>query len=111
MSSTDAIVIIGGGQCGARAAHALRESGWDGAITLVGSENQLPYERPPLSKAVLLGQRLADQCTIYDTAFYRDQGVDSRAVLDTFWTPDAYASIRWWLHPPATFPTGTEWAI
>ena len=78
MSSTDSIVIIGGGQCGARAAHALRENGWDGAITLVGSEKPLPYERPPLSKAVLLGQRLADQCTIYDKSFYRNHGIDIR---------------------------------
>lgn len=78
MNSTDSIVIIGGGQCGARAAHALRENGWDGAITLVGNERELPYERPPLSKAVLLGQRGADQCAVYDEDFYRDQGINIR---------------------------------
>lgn len=76
MSSTDSMVIVGGGQCGARAAHALRENGWNGAITLLGNEAMLPYERPPLSKAVLLGQRTADQCTIYDKAFYRDHRID-----------------------------------
>jgi len=70
------MVIVGGGQCGARAAHALRENGWNGAITLLGNEAMLPYERPPLSKAVLLGQRTADQCTIYDKAFYRDHRID-----------------------------------
>lgn len=49
------MVIIGAGECGARAALALREHGWTGAITLVGAEDLAPYERPPLSKAVLTG--------------------------------------------------------
>ncbi|MCT8999765.1 NAD(P)/FAD-dependent oxidoreductase [Chelativorans intermedius] len=44
------IVIIGAGECGVRAAFALREAGHDGAILLVGEEPHLPYERPPLSK-------------------------------------------------------------
>ncbi len=43
-----AIVIVGAGECGTRAAFALREEGWDGPIVLVGTEP--PYERPPLSK-------------------------------------------------------------
>jgi 3-phenylpropionate/trans-cinnamate dioxygenase ferredoxin reductase subunit len=44
-------VIIGAGECGARAAFALREKGFDGDVTLIGSESVPPYERPPLSKA------------------------------------------------------------
>ncbi|KQX27710.1 ferredoxin reductase [Ensifer sp. Root423] len=44
------IVIVGAGECGARAAFALREKGYDGKITLIGAEPHLPYERPPLSK-------------------------------------------------------------
>ncbi len=46
-------VIVGAGECGARAAFALREKGFDGTITLIGSEAHLPYERPPLSKEAL----------------------------------------------------------
>ncbi|KKB11455.1 ferredoxin reductase [Devosia geojensis] len=46
-------VIVGAGECGARAALALRGRGFDGPIHLVGEEAELPYERPPLSKAVL----------------------------------------------------------
>ncbi|APG94351.1 NAD(P)/FAD-dependent oxidoreductase [Sinorhizobium americanum] len=46
----DGIVIIGAGECGTRAAFALREAGYSGAVTLVGAEPHLPYERPPLSK-------------------------------------------------------------
>ncbi|MGO7590809.1 NAD(P)/FAD-dependent oxidoreductase [Rhizobium leguminosarum] len=44
-------VILGAGECGARAAFALREKGFAGKITLVGAEPLPPYERPPLSKA------------------------------------------------------------
>ena len=44
------MVIIGAGECGTRAAFALREVGWSGQIALIGEEPGLPYERPPLSK-------------------------------------------------------------
>jgi len=44
------IVIIGAGESGTRAAFALREAGFTGGVTLVGTEPHLPYERPPLSK-------------------------------------------------------------
>jgi len=49
------IVIVGAGECGARAAFALREKGFEGEITLIGAEPHLPYERPPLSKEGLTG--------------------------------------------------------
>ncbi|ANK86298.1 MULTISPECIES: NAD(P)/FAD-dependent oxidoreductase [unclassified Rhizobium] len=48
----DGIVIIGAGESGTRAAFALREAGYSRPVTLVGAEPHLPYERPPLSKAV-----------------------------------------------------------
>ena len=47
------MVIIGGGKAGARACVALREEGWDGAITLISDEQYAPYDRPPLSKSVI----------------------------------------------------------
>ncbi len=47
------IVIVGAGEAGARAAVGLREEGFAGAVTLIGAESLAPYERPPLSKAVL----------------------------------------------------------
>jgi 3-phenylpropionate/trans-cinnamate dioxygenase ferredoxin reductase component len=47
------MVIVGAGECGTRAAFALREEGFTGAITLIGAEPHLPYERPPLSKEML----------------------------------------------------------
>ena len=47
------MVIIGGGKAGARAAVALRENGHQGPITLIAGEVHAPYDRPPLSKAVI----------------------------------------------------------
>jgi 3-phenylpropionate/trans-cinnamate dioxygenase ferredoxin reductase subunit len=47
------MVIVGAGECGARAALALREQGYAGPVTLVGAERHHPYERPPLSKGTL----------------------------------------------------------
>ncbi|MGF6599952.1 3-phenylpropionate/trans-cinnamate dioxygenase ferredoxin reductase subunit [Paraburkholderia sp. GAS448] len=78
MKSLPAMVIVGAGQSGARAAHALRDNGWDGGITLLGNEAVAPYDRPPLSKAVLLGQKTTAQCALYDEAFYREQRIDLR---------------------------------
>ncbi|MGP3981286.1 NAD(P)/FAD-dependent oxidoreductase [Streptomyces sp. KR80] len=56
------IVIVGAGMAGVQTAVALREQGWKGAITLLGAEPHQPYDRPPLSKAVLLGK--ADGSTL-----------------------------------------------
>lgn len=78
MKSRPAMVIIGAGQSGARAAHALRDNGWDGEITLLGNEGVAPYDRPPLSKAVLLGQKTTAQCALYDETFYSGQRIDLR---------------------------------
>jgi len=50
------MVIIGGGEAGARAAVALRENGFSGEITIVGDEVHPPYERPPLSKAMVIAE-------------------------------------------------------
>lgn len=64
-------VIIGAGAAGLAAAEALAERGWDGEIVLVGAENYLPYDRPPLSKALLAGTAEFDfvrLCTEEDIA-------------------------------------------
>ncbi|MFE4176324.1 NAD(P)/FAD-dependent oxidoreductase [Streptomyces sp. NPDC056909] len=49
------VVIVGAGMAGAQTAVALRENGYEGPVTLIGAEPHPPYDRPPLSKAVLLG--------------------------------------------------------
>jgi 3-phenylpropionate/trans-cinnamate dioxygenase ferredoxin reductase subunit len=53
---TNTIVVVGGGQAGAWASRTLRERSYSGRIVLVGAESHMPYERPPLSKTVLLGE-------------------------------------------------------
>ncbi|WP_349959300.1 FAD-dependent oxidoreductase [Rhizobium sp. ZPR3] len=69
-------VIIGAGECGARAALTLRERGFAGDVTLVGSEALLPYERPPLSKAGLL--QGAEPKWIADVGRYKELGIAIR---------------------------------
>jgi 3-phenylpropionate/trans-cinnamate dioxygenase ferredoxin reductase subunit len=48
------MVILGAGEAGANAAIELRNQGWSGRITLIGKECRTPYERPPLSKSVMI---------------------------------------------------------
>jgi 3-phenylpropionate/trans-cinnamate dioxygenase ferredoxin reductase subunit len=49
------VVLVGGGLAAVRAAETLRDEGFDGELTLIAAEDELPYERPPLSKGVLTG--------------------------------------------------------
>ena len=58
--SAETIVIVGGGQAGGWAAQTLRTKGFAGRIVLVGDETYRPYERPPLSKAVLSGDAMVE---------------------------------------------------
>ncbi len=60
----DSMVIIGAGHSGGRAVQALRAQGWTGRIDLIGLEAHAPYERPPLSKELLLGAKQADDCLL-----------------------------------------------
>lgn len=55
MPSLQQIVVVGASLAGLRSAEALRQQGYDGRLTLIGDESQLPYDRPPLSKEVLRG--------------------------------------------------------
>ena len=58
------IVIVGASLAGLRAAEALRAEGFTGALTLIGDEPHAPYDRPPLSKAVLTGWLPAEHTTL-----------------------------------------------
>src|SRR5438046_331583 len=60
--SQDPVVVVGAGQAAAAAIRALRRSGFSGPVELVGSERHLPYERPPLSKDILLGKATIESC-------------------------------------------------
>lgn len=88
------MVIVGAGECGARAAFALREQGYGGSVTLIGEEPHLPYERPPLSKATMLSEEHPSPVSVTDHQRLADNGItlissakaleidrDNRAVL------------------------------
>ncbi len=55
MTGPAKVVVVGAGLAGLRAAEELRARGYDGALTLIGAERRLPYDRPPLSKKLLTG--------------------------------------------------------
>jgi 3-phenylpropionate/trans-cinnamate dioxygenase ferredoxin reductase component len=71
------IVVIGGGQAGATAIGKLRDEGYDGDLVLVGDEPAIPYERPPLSKDFLRGER-DDHAQVRPEAWYAENAVDLR---------------------------------
>jgi len=73
----NAYVIIGGSLTGATAAATLREEGAAGAVTLIGAERELPYERPPLSKAFLRGEVPFDQSLVRPAAFYAAHRIET----------------------------------
>lgn len=77
LSQSKNIVIIGGGQAGAQAIASLRQFGYAGAITLVGDETALPYQRPPLSKAYMKGELAEDRLYFKPTSWYDDNKVET----------------------------------
>ncbi|AOI61937.1 3-phenylpropionate/cinnamic acid dioxygenase ferredoxin--NAD(+) reductase subunit [Burkholderia diffusa] len=70
-------VIVGAGQAGTTAAMELRRRGFDGRIVLIGDERHLPYERPPLSKDVLVKPGAA-HVTMFPSSFYDEQRIELR---------------------------------
>ena len=70
------LVIIGASVAGAKAAEAARATGFDGRVVLVGDEPELPYERPPLSKAVLRGEADPATTRVHDHDFYATNDIE-----------------------------------
>ena len=69
------IVVIGAGQAGSSLVAKLRKDGFDGEITLIGSEPMLPYQRPPLSKGYLLGDMALERLFLRPERFYADNNI------------------------------------
>jgi len=78
MTKDQVFVVIGGGQAGGTAVQTLRAEGFDGRIVLVGAEDHLPYERPPLSKSWLLGEGWQSEGSLQDQQWYDEQRVELR---------------------------------
>ncbi|MQX80487.1 NAD(P)/FAD-dependent oxidoreductase [Sinorhizobium medicae] len=75
----DGIVIVGSGHAGARAAQSLRANGWQHRISVIDGEGCAPYERPPLSKAVLSGKSRPEDAVLFPQDFVEQHGIDFRS--------------------------------
>ena len=78
------VVVIGAGQAGASCVAKLRSEGFDGQITLIGAESVPPYQRPPLSKAYLLGEMAEERLYLRPEAFYADNDITLRLNTKVF---------------------------
>jgi 3-phenylpropionate/trans-cinnamate dioxygenase ferredoxin reductase component len=72
------VVVVGGSLAGLRSVQALRRGGFRGALTLIGAEPHLPYDRPPLSKQVLAGHWGPEKIQLVDQEALDELGVDGR---------------------------------
>jgi len=75
MADTFDVLIVGAGHGGAQTAIALRSTGFAGSIALVGDEPDLPYERPPLSKEYLSGEKAFERIQIRPAAYWAEKQV------------------------------------
>jgi 3-phenylpropionate/trans-cinnamate dioxygenase ferredoxin reductase subunit len=69
------VIIVGSGHGGAQAAIALRQSGFEGSIAMVGEEADLPYERPALSKDYLAGAKTLDRILLRPLTFWGERNI------------------------------------
>ncbi|MGH9056087.1 MAG: NAD(P)/FAD-dependent oxidoreductase [Acidimicrobiales bacterium] len=72
------VVVVGASVAGVRACRALRSEGFAGRVVLVGDEDELPYDKPPLSKQYLAGSFDRDRLTLIDEAQAARAGIDMR---------------------------------
>ena len=76
--ATQTFVIVGASLAGAKAAETLRAEGFDGRVVLIGDEARRPYERPPLSKDYLRGEKDFDAAAVHPAGFYDEHDIDLR---------------------------------
>lgn len=69
-------IIVGAGVAGASAVEGIREQDKNGSILLVGAEDALPYNRPPLTKGLWSGDEKVSDIPVHDEAYYQDGGVE-----------------------------------
>ncbi|MBB6123097.1 NAD(P)/FAD-dependent oxidoreductase [Sphingobium subterraneum] len=70
------VLIVGAGHGGAQAALMLRQLGFEGSVAMLGDEPELPYERPPLSKEYMAGEKTFERILIRPAAFWEERTVD-----------------------------------
>ena len=69
------VVIIGAGQAAAQTAASLRQERFEGPITILGEESELPYQRPPLSKDYLAGKIGVEKTLVRPAEFYSSKNI------------------------------------
>ncbi|WP_096701249.1 FAD-dependent oxidoreductase [Magnetospirillum sp. 15-1] len=72
------LVIVGAAHAGVELAFTARQHGWPGPIVLLGEESEPPYQRPPLSKAYLDGETVADELILRTASAYGEAGIAIR---------------------------------
>lgn len=77
MNNAD-VIIVGAGHGGAQAAISLRQCGFAGSILMIGRDAEFPYERPPLSKEYLGGEKPFERIMIRPKQFWQDKDVAMR---------------------------------
>jgi 3-phenylpropionate/trans-cinnamate dioxygenase ferredoxin reductase component len=77
--SKQTFMIVGASLAGAKAAAELRELGFDGRVVLIGSENERPYERPPLTKDYLRGESDREKAYVHTVGFYEEHDIELMA--------------------------------
>ena len=78
MTAIQTMVVVGAGLAGAKAVETLREEGFDGRVVLFGEEAERPYNRPPLSKEFLTGDKPRDSIYVHEADWYRTHDVELR---------------------------------
>ncbi|KMZ13495.1 Ferredoxin reductase [Candidatus Burkholderia humilis] len=86
MADLQTVVVIGGGQAAGWIVKTLRKEGFDGRVVTIADEIHLPYERPPLSKAVLAGDADIETVRLVDHDAFAALNVEA-------WQPECAASI------------------
>jgi 3-phenylpropionate/trans-cinnamate dioxygenase ferredoxin reductase subunit len=67
---------VGASLGGAKAAEGARSQGWTRPIRLIGAEPHMPYERPPISKGVLIGRNAPDTASVHESGYYVNNDID-----------------------------------
>jgi 3-phenylpropionate/trans-cinnamate dioxygenase ferredoxin reductase subunit len=78
VSDSRTFVVVGASHAGGRAVQALRQAGFEGRVVLIGEEQYLPYERPPLSKELVYGDDGIERAQLNGPDFYEEKSIELR---------------------------------